>query len=162
MLPVWGKSTILKTISGILDPRRGTIQFKGQDITANDPAQIVSQGLSHVPEGREVFPLLSVRDNLMMGAYTRSDRDEVAHDLETVYRYFPILQERAALAAGPHAGSRAAPPGRPAAAPGPARKAAVTALYCPPPPATRAYPGLNRAGLNQSTRQARAGARPRG
>ncbi|HPK34118.1 MAG TPA: ATP-binding cassette domain-containing protein, partial [Ottowia sp.] len=63
-----GKSTILKTISGIIDPRKGTVEFKGRDITARDPAFIVQQGLSHVPEGREVFPLLSVRDNLLMGA----------------------------------------------------------------------------------------------
>ena len=62
-----GKSTILKTISGIIDPRKGSIEFKGVGITARDPAYIVQQGLSHVPEGREVFPLLSVRDNLAMG-----------------------------------------------------------------------------------------------
>jgi branched-chain amino acid transport system ATP-binding protein len=95
-----GKTTILKTISGIIDPRKGSIEFKGQDITARDPAFIVQQGLSHVPEGREVFALLSVRDNLAMGAYTRKDRDNVARDLETVYGYFPILKERAAQDAG--------------------------------------------------------------
>jgi branched-chain amino acid transport system ATP-binding protein len=95
-----GKSTILKTISGILDPRKGSIEFKGQDITAQDPAHIVQQGLSHVPEGREVFPLLSVHDNLLMGAYTRKDRDGVARDMELVYGYFPILRERALQNAG--------------------------------------------------------------
>jgi branched-chain amino acid transport system ATP-binding protein len=95
-----GKSTILKTISGIIDPRKGTVEFKGADITAKDPAFIVQQGLSHVPEGREVFPLLSVRDNLLMGAYTRADRDGVARDMEQVYAYFPILKERAAQDAG--------------------------------------------------------------
>jgi len=95
-----GKTTILKTISGIIDPRRGSVEFNGQDITAQDPAYIVRLGLSHVPEGREVFPLLSVRDNLLMGAYTRKDRDAAARDLETVYRYFPILKERAAQNAG--------------------------------------------------------------
>jgi branched-chain amino acid transport system ATP-binding protein len=95
-----GKTTILKTISGIIDPRRGVIEFKGQPITANDPALIVQRGLSHVPEGREVFPLLSVRDNLLMGAYTRKDRDAVARDIETVFGYFPILKERAAQDAG--------------------------------------------------------------
>jgi branched-chain amino acid transport system ATP-binding protein len=89
-----GKSTILKTISGIIDPRKGTVHFRGEDITAQDPAHIVQRGLSHVPEGREVFPLLSVRDNLMMGAYTRRDRDAVGRDLELVYSYFPILKER--------------------------------------------------------------------
>ncbi|HRW70977.1 ABC transporter ATP-binding protein [Ottowia sp.] len=95
-----GKSTILKTISGIIDPRKGTVELKGRDITARDPAFIVQQGLSHVPEGREVFPLLSVRDNLLMGAYTRADRDGVARDMEQVFGYFPILRERAAQDAG--------------------------------------------------------------
>lgn len=95
-----GKTTILKTISGIIDPRKGSIEFQGRNITARDPACIVQQGLSHVPEGREVFPLLSVKDNLLMGAYTRKDRDGVARDIETVYAYFPILRERAAQDAG--------------------------------------------------------------
>ena len=95
-----GKTTILKTISGIIDPRKGSIEFKGQDITAKDPAHIVQQGLSHVPEGREVFALLSVRDNLAMGAYTRADRDGVAKDMEAVFNYFPILRERASQDAG--------------------------------------------------------------
>ena len=95
-----GKSTILKTISGIMDPNKGSIEFKGHVISARDPAYIVQQGLSHVPEGREVFPLLSVRDNLLMGAYTRRDRDGVARDMETVYGYFPILRERASQDAG--------------------------------------------------------------
>ena len=95
-----GKTTILKTISGIIDPRKGQVLFRGQDITASDPALIVQQGLSHVPEGREVFALLSVRDNLLMGAYTRSDRDGVARDLQSVFDYFPILRERASQDAG--------------------------------------------------------------
>ncbi len=95
-----GKTTILKTISGIIDPRKGTVEFKGMNITAQDPAFIVQQGLVHVPEGREVFPLLSVHDNLLMGAYTRTDRDAVARDMEAVYRYFPILKEREKQDAG--------------------------------------------------------------
>jgi len=95
-----GKTTILKTISGIIDPRKGSIEFKGQDITARDPAYIVQEGLSQVPEGREVFPLLSVHGNLLMGAFTRADRDGVAKDLATVYGYFPILKERSAQDAG--------------------------------------------------------------
>jgi len=95
-----GKSTILKTISGIIDPRKGSVEFAGADITARDPADIVRRGLSHVPEGREVFPLLSVRDNLLMGAYTRTDRDAAARDMEMVYGYFPILRERAHQEAG--------------------------------------------------------------
>jgi branched-chain amino acid transport system ATP-binding protein len=95
-----GKTTILKTISGIIDPRRGSIEFKSDNITAWDPAAVVRKGLSHVPEGREVFPLLSVRDNLVMGAYTRTDKDQVARDIELVFGYFPILKERAAQDAG--------------------------------------------------------------
>jgi branched-chain amino acid transport system ATP-binding protein len=95
-----GKTTILKTISGIIDPSRGSIQFNGADITALDPTKIVQRGLSHVPEGREVFPLLSVRDNLLMGAFTRNDRDQVGRDMEAVFGYFPILKERAAQDAG--------------------------------------------------------------
>jgi branched-chain amino acid transport system ATP-binding protein len=95
-----GKTTILKTISGIIDPRKGSITFKGEDITAKDPAFIVQRGLMHVPEGREVFPLLSVHDNLLMGAYTRQDRDGVARDMEAVFQYFPILKERERQGAG--------------------------------------------------------------
>lgn len=95
-----GKSTILKTISGIIDPRRGSVSFKGEDITAQDPAQIVRRGLVQVPEGREVFPLLSVLDNLHMGGYTRRDRDGFARDLEMVFAYFPVLKERSHQDAG--------------------------------------------------------------
>jgi len=89
-----GKSTILKTISGVLAPTRGSVLFKGEDVTARDPADIVRLGLVHVPEGREVFPLLTVHDNLMMGGYTRNDRDALQRDLIVVYEYFPILKER--------------------------------------------------------------------
>ncbi|HVL56660.1 MAG TPA: ABC transporter ATP-binding protein [Burkholderiaceae bacterium] len=95
-----GKTTILKTISGIIDPRKGSVEFDGENITAAEPASIVRRGISHVPEGREVFPLLSVRENLLMGAYTRRDRDGVARDLEAVYGYFPILKARADQDAG--------------------------------------------------------------
>ena len=95
-----GKTSILKTISGILDPNKGQVMFLGEEITALDPSKIVQRGLSHVPEGREVFPLLSVHDNLLMGAYTRKDRDSVAKDMEAVYAYFPILKERATQDAG--------------------------------------------------------------
>jgi len=95
-----GKSTVLKTISGVLDPLRGRIHFKGEDITGAEPAAVVRRGLSHVPEGREVFPLLSVHENLLMGAYTRADHDGVARDIEQVYGYFPNLRERQRQAAG--------------------------------------------------------------
>ncbi len=83
-----GKTTVLKTISGILDPQKGSIEFLGKPIQRMEADKIVRLGLSHVPEGREVFPFLSVRENLMMGAYPRKDRDGVAEDLERVYGYF--------------------------------------------------------------------------
>ncbi len=95
-----GKTTLLKTISGILDPVRGTVEFANEDITDVESSDLVKKGLSHVPEGREVFPLLTVYENLMMGAYTRNDRDGVERDLEQAYRYFPILKERENQAAG--------------------------------------------------------------
>jgi branched-chain amino acid transport system ATP-binding protein len=101
-----GKSTILKAISGILVPDKGSVAHDGQEIGGADPAAIVRRGICHVPEGREVFPLLSVRDNLMMGAYTRRDRDAVAEDLEAVYGYFPVLKERAAEEAGKLSGGQ--------------------------------------------------------
>ena len=95
-----GKTTILKTISGILDPTKGSIRFEGEEIQREQPDRIVRRGISHVPEGREVFPLLSVYENLMMGAYTRRDRHNVAADLDLVYSYFPVLKERAGQEAG--------------------------------------------------------------
>jgi branched-chain amino acid transport system ATP-binding protein len=101
-----GKTTLLKAISGILDPDKGTIHFAGRPIQGADPAAVVRLGICHVPEGREVFPLLSVRDNLMMGAYTRADRDEVGRDLEAVYGYFPVLRERMDEEAGKLSGGQ--------------------------------------------------------
>ena len=95
-----GKSTILKTISGIIDPAKGQVKLRGQEIQGWSPDRIVRAGVVHVPEGREVFPLLSVEDNLRMGAYTRRDADGVAKDLEAVFAYFPILRERARQEAG--------------------------------------------------------------
>jgi branched-chain amino acid transport system ATP-binding protein len=95
-----GKTTILKTISGVLDPLKGSIEFEGKPITRMDADRIVRLGLSHVPEGREVFPFLTVRENLMMGAYTRSDRKAIAADLEKIYGYFPRLKERLSQPAG--------------------------------------------------------------
>jgi branched-chain amino acid transport system ATP-binding protein len=95
-----GKTTVLKTISGILDPQKGSIEFMGKPIQRMEADRIVRLGLSHVPEGREVFPFLSVRENLMMGAYPRRDRDGVADDLDRVYGYFPRLKERINQPAG--------------------------------------------------------------
>jgi branched-chain amino acid transport system ATP-binding protein len=101
-----GKSTILKTISGIIDPRKGQVKLQGAQIQGRSPDWIVRNGIVHVPEGREVFPLLSVVDNLRMGAYTRHDRDGVARDLEAVFGYFPILHARAKQEAGQLSGGQ--------------------------------------------------------
>ncbi len=95
-----GKTTILKTISGVLDPLKGTVEFEGKQIQRLDPDRIVRLGLGHVPEGREVFPFLTVRENLMMGAYIRNDRGGIAEDLERIYGYFPRLKERLDQPAG--------------------------------------------------------------
>ena len=91
-----GKTTILKTISGVLDPRKGSVDFEGQTITRMEPNKIVELGIAHVPEGREVFPFLSVAENLQMGAFLRNDRAEVARDLDKIFDYFPRLKERLA------------------------------------------------------------------
>jgi branched-chain amino acid transport system ATP-binding protein len=101
-----GKTTTLKTISGIIDPLKGQVKFRGVDIQGRSPDAIVRAGIVHVPEGREVFPLLSVEDNLRMGAFTRSDADGVAKDLEVVFGYFPILRERARQEAGQLSGGQ--------------------------------------------------------
>ena len=89
-----GKSTILRTISGLLRPRTGTIQFKGQDITFTPAEQIVRLGISQVPEGRKIFAPLTVKENLLMGAYTRSDPQEIQNSMERVFTSFPRLKER--------------------------------------------------------------------
>ena len=95
-----GKTTVLKTICGVMDPQKGSVTFEGREIQRMDPDKVMRLGISHVPEGREVFPFLSVRENLRMGAYTRRDADEVARDLEAVFGYFPVLQQRAEQPAG--------------------------------------------------------------
>jgi branched-chain amino acid transport system ATP-binding protein len=91
-----GKSTILKTVMGLLDdqPDKGTIEFLGKRIDGKDPEVIVRMGLSYVPEGREVFEELSVRENLLMGAYIRKDRAGIKEDFDKIYGYFPILKQR--------------------------------------------------------------------
>ncbi len=95
-----GKTTVLKTVSGVMDPQKGTVLFEGREIQRMDPDKVMRLGISHVPEGREVFPFLSVRENLRMGAHTRRDADGVARDLEAVFGYFPVLKERADQRAG--------------------------------------------------------------
>ena len=95
-----GKTTILKTVSGVMDPQKGSVTLEGRPIHGLDPDRVARLGLSHVPEGREVFPFLSVRENLRMGAYARRDADAVAQDLEMVTEYFPVLAARAEQRAG--------------------------------------------------------------
>ncbi len=97
-----GKSTILKTIMGLLDdqPDKGTIELKGKRIDGRDAEAIVNMGISCVPEGREVFPELTVWENLAMGAYIRRDREAVKADYQRVMRYFPVLEERKNQLAG--------------------------------------------------------------
>ena len=95
-----GKSTVLKTIFGLTDPRKGSVTFEGRKVQGMDPDKGMRLGISLVPEGREVFPFLSVRENLDMGAYTRRDVDGTAHDLAAVFEYFPVLKERAGSLSG--------------------------------------------------------------
>lgn len=86
-----GKTTLLKTISGAIDCKKGQVVFKGLDIQNRAPDQVAAQGIGHVPEGREVFPFMSVGENLAVGAWGRRDRAAVQADLEQVYAYFPDL-----------------------------------------------------------------------
>jgi branched-chain amino acid transport system ATP-binding protein len=95
-----GKSTTLRTISGLVPLSSGSIRFSGEEITGWPAHRVVASGLAHVPEGRLVFPDLSVRENLMMGAYLRRDRKEIADDLEWVGEFFPRLRERISQQAG--------------------------------------------------------------
>ena len=89
-----GKSTTLRTISGLLHPSRGDILYQGQSISGKPADWIVKQGVIHVPEGRRIFAPLTVRENLEMGAYTRSDRQEIAQTMQRVFDSFPRLEER--------------------------------------------------------------------
>lgn len=94
-----GKTTVLKTISGAMDPQKGTVTLRGRQIQARDPDVVARMGVAHVPEGREVFPFLSVEDNLTVGAFGRKD-GEIGADLEIIYDYFPVLRDKRAQAAG--------------------------------------------------------------
>ena len=101
-----GKTTLLKTISGIMDPEKGQVLFEGREIQGREPHQIVRRGIVQVPEGREVFPLLTVEENLALGAYTRTDKAEIARDRDLVFSYFPILAERRLQEAGTLSGGQ--------------------------------------------------------
>ena len=89
-----GKTTLLRTISGLLRPRAGSIRLEGEEIGGLAPDAVLLAGVAHVPEGRRLFKGLSVRDNLLLGAYLREDKDEVAKDLAHVFELFPILKDR--------------------------------------------------------------------
>lgn len=95
-----GKTTTLHTVTGLLKPKKGSVIFEGQDITKIPAHKIVSLGMAHVPEGRRVFAQFSVLQNLKMGAYTRSDKNEIEESLEIVYKRFPRLEERKNQLAG--------------------------------------------------------------
>ncbi len=89
-----GKSTTLMTISGVLTPVEGNVNYQGQSIVSVRPDDIVNLGICQVPEGRMIFPLLTVMENLDLGAYLRKDKDGIKEDLERVFEYFPVLGER--------------------------------------------------------------------
>ena len=95
-----GKSTMLRSINGLNHPRRGSIHFRGKDITREPPHDVVRLGISQSPEGRKLFPRMSVLENLEMGAFQRRDRSELKSDLERVYSLFPRLAERKQQRAG--------------------------------------------------------------
>ena len=95
-----GKTSTLRAISGLLPPRGGRIVFDGREIHGREPADILQAGIAHCPEGRRVFPHLSVQENLEMGAYVRRDRRDIARDVLRVCEHFPILAERRRQAAG--------------------------------------------------------------
>lgn len=95
-----GKTTTLRAVSGLTKPSGGSIQFGGDDITTLDARAIVQKGLSHCPEGRQIFPRMTVLENLELGAYTRSDKENLSADYQQVYDYFPILAERQTQLAG--------------------------------------------------------------
>lgn len=86
-----GKTTVLKTISGAMKPQKGVVEYQGEAIQGRDPDWVARRGIGHVPEGREVFPFLTVEENLRMGAYSRRD-GEIDADIERVYGYFPVLK----------------------------------------------------------------------
>ena len=95
-----GKTTTLQTLTGILQAKQGSVVFEGKDITKTPAHKIVEMGIAHVPEGRRVFSSLSVYENLIMGAYTRKDKEEIADSLSMVYKRFPRLEERKNQRAG--------------------------------------------------------------
>lgn len=101
-----GKTTLLRTISGFIRTVGGAIEYDGERIDGLRPTDIVKLGICHIPEGRQLFPTMSVLENLEMGAYLRRDNEAIEQDLERVYEFFPILQERAKQQAGTLSGGQ--------------------------------------------------------
>lgn len=101
-----GKTTLMKTVSGVMDPEKGKITFDGQDIQGFEPHKVVQKGIVHVPEGREVFPLLTVDENLSLGAYTLTDKAQIERDRDLVFSYFPVLKDRRGQEAGTLSGGQ--------------------------------------------------------
>jgi branched-chain amino acid transport system ATP-binding protein len=95
-----GKTTTLKAISGLMTPAAGRILFEGEDVTGASARRMLALGIAHCPEGRRVFPYMTVRENLEMGCYLRSDQDAIEHDMTRLFERFPILRERSEQAAG--------------------------------------------------------------
>ncbi len=95
-----GKTTLMRTISGALSPRKGSVRYRSKRIDGLEPDRLVREGIVHVPEGREVFPFMSVAENLRMGAFTRRDRTGLSGDLDMVHDYFPVLAQRRDQEAG--------------------------------------------------------------
>jgi branched-chain amino acid transport system ATP-binding protein len=99
-----GKSTTLRSITALTPARTGSVRFEGQEITTSQPADIVSRGISMVPEGRRCFPRMTVRENLDLGAYLRKDKGEISSDIDRIFELFPRLQEREKQKAGTMSG----------------------------------------------------------
>ena len=97
-----GKTTILKTISGAIEPQKGSVEFDGEAITGMEPDKIARAGIRHVPEGREVFPFLTVRENLEVGAFSEPDRKQVQRQMDRVFDYDPLIREIQRLAEEMH------------------------------------------------------------
>lgn len=99
-----GKSTTLRTISGLVRPTAGSIKFEGRELTTMPPERIVAMGIAHVPEGRRVFPMMTVTENLELGAFTRKDAQGIKQDMDRVFALFPRLAERRSQLAGTMSG----------------------------------------------------------
>lgn len=95
-----GKTTILHTITGLISPKAGSVEFEGRNLLKTPPHKIVSLGMAHVPEGRRIFQELTVYENLILGAFTLKDKNQIAENLEMVYKRFPRLEERRTQIAG--------------------------------------------------------------